>query len=119
MKVFKNLSEVKRNINIGDSVIIRNYMRDELEERKVTGKNTVGITTYSPSRIDYRKSKFIKGEFHEVLGADVILNWQKASETRVVKNKVQFLANENNCDKHLLEHLNEMNLDYWLELEIL
>ena len=117
--MFKNLSDVKRKINIGNRVIIRNYIKDDFEEREVTNKNTISITTYSPTRISTSKSKIVNGAYQIVYGTDVILHWQKANETRILGNKIQFLANSSNCDESALEHLNKMNLDYWLELEIL
>lgn len=117
--MFKNLSDVKRKINIGNRVIIRNYIKDYVEERKVTNKNNVSITTYSPTRISTSKSKIVNGTYQIVYGTDVILHWQKASETRILGNKIQFLANSGNCDESALEYLKNINLDYWLELEVL
>ena len=61
--MFKNLSDVKRKINIGNRVIIRNYIKDDFEEREVTNKNTISITTYSPTRISTSKSKIVNGAY--------------------------------------------------------
>ena len=109
MKTFKNLAQVKREIDIGDNVIVTNLMKDEKETRQVTNKNTVGIKTFS------HKAKALNGK----LGVEIILSWQKAKDTRVSDNKVYFLANENTVDKWLVDDLKERGLDYWLVLEVL
>lgn len=109
MKTFKNLAQVKREINIGDRVIITNLMKDKKETRQVANKNTVGIKTFSHT------TKAFNGR----LGAEVMLNWQKAKDTRVSDNKIYFLANENTVDKWLVNELKERGLDYWLVLEVL
>ena len=109
MKTFKTLAQVKREIDIGDNVIVTNLMKDEKEKRQVTNKNTVGIKTFS------HKAKALNGK----LGVEIILSWQKAKDTRVNDNKVYFLANENTVDKWLVDDLKERGLDYWLVLEVL
>lgn len=109
VKTFKNLTQVKREIGIGDNVIITNLMKDEKETRQVTGKNTVGIKTFSHT------AKALNGK----LGVEIILSWQKAKDTRVSGNKIYFLANENTVDKWLVDDLKERGLDYWLVLEVL
>ena len=109
MKTFKNLAQVKRAINIGDRVIINNLMKDKKETRQVASKNTVGIKTFSHT------TKAFNGQ----LGVEVMLNWQKAKDTRVSDNKIYFLANENTVDKWLVDELKERGLDYWLVLEVL
>ena len=109
MKTFKNLAQVKREINIGDRVTIINLMKDKKETRQVTNKNTVGIKTFSHT------TKAFNGQ----LGTEVMLNWQKAKDTRISDNKIYFLANENTVDKWLVNELKERGLDYWLVLEVL
>lgn len=108
MKTFKNLAQVKREISVGDNVIITNLMKDKKETRQVTNKNTVSITTFSPTTKASNRQ----------LGTEVILDWQKAKDTRIIGNKVYFLANENNVDKWLVDELKERGLDYWLVLEL-
>ena len=109
MKTFKNLAQVKREINIGDRVIITNLMKDKKETRQVANKNTVGIKTFSHT------TKALNGR----LGTEVMLEWQKAKDTRISGNKIYFLANENTVDKWLVNELKERGLDYWLVLEVL
>lgn len=109
VKTFKNLAQAKREIGIGDNVIVTNLMKDEKEARQITGKNTVGVKTFSHT------SKSLNGK----PGIEIILNWQKAKDTRVSGNKIYFLANENTADKWLVNELKERGLDYWLVLEVL
>ena len=109
VKIFKNLTQAKREIGIGDRVIITNLMKDEKEARQITGKNTVGVKTFSHT------AKSLNGK----LGIEIILSWQKAKDTRVSGNKIYFLANENTVDKWLVNELKEHGLDYWLVLELL
>ena len=106
----KTLAEAKRKIEIGNKVFVKNFIKEKEEIREVTGKNTVSITTYSPTTKSIMKN---------TVGADVIMEWQRARDTRIVGNKVQFLAKEGLVDNHTIKDLKEKGMDYWLELEVL
>ena len=105
---FKNLAQAKKSINIGDVVTIKKPL-DSLEEaRKVTKKNTTSISTFSPN------TRTWKGD----IGCDIQLIWQKAKNTRIIGNKIQFIANNEDNDQWQIDRLKEMNIDYWLEITI-
>lgn len=107
--MFKSLAQVKRELNVGSKVMIKNYMKEKFEKREVSKVNTTSITTHSPTAKSYRGN----------MGVDIQLLWQKASETRIIGSRIQFLANEKNCDVPTLEHLKKQGKDYWLELEVI
>lgn len=106
----KTLAEAKRKIEIGNKVLVKNFIKEKEEIREVTGKNTVSITTYSPTTRNTMKN---------TVGADIIMEWQRARDTRIIGNKVQFLAKEGLVDNHTIKDLKEKGIDYWLELEVL
>ena len=106
----KTLAEAKRKIEIGNKVLVKNFIKEKEEIREVTGKNTVSITTYSPTTRNIMKN---------TVGADIIMEWQRARDTRIIGNKVQFLAKEGLVDNHTIKDLKEKGIDYWLELEVL
>ena len=107
--MFNNLTQTKKLINVGDTVVIRKPIEGIEQVRNVTKKNSTSISTYNPEISNWKGGK----------GSDIQLLWQKAKDTRIIDNKVQFLANEETCDKWKVEDLKELGLDYWLELEYL
>ena len=106
----KTLAEAKRKIEVGNKVLVKNFINEKEEVREVTGKNTVSITTYSPTTKNIVKN---------TVGTDIVLKWQRAGDIRIVGNKVQFLAKEGRVDNQIIKDLKEKGMDYWLELEVL
>lgn len=113
MKNFKSLTQVKKELKVGDEVIITNMIYGTKDKRKITKIQTNGIYTFMKN---YKRTIFdnnTKKLVEKIEDREVFLDWQKASETRIENNKVYFLKNEYMLEKHIKD------IDYWLILEIL
>lgn len=113
MKNFKNLTQLKKQLKVGDSVIISNMLYNTKDKRKITRTQTNGIYTLAKN---WKRKVFdnnAKKLVEKIEDREVFLDWQKASEMRIENNKVYFLKNEYMLDENIKD------IDYWLVLEIL
>lgn len=113
MKNFKNLTQLKKQLQVGDSVIITNMLYNTKDKRKITKTQTNGIYTLAKNWkrmvLDNNTKKLVE----KIEDREVFLDWQKASEMRIENNKVYFLKNEYMLDENIKD------IDYWLILEVL
>ena len=102
--MFKTLSDVKKSIKVGDVIKINNKIHGKNETRKIVKVQTNAIVT-SPMDED----------------REIWLNWQRARNTRVENNKVQFLLAEEEIGEHMAKKPKAYGIDtdWWLELEII
>lgn len=113
MKNFTSLAQAKRQLKVGDSVIITNMLYGTKDKRKVTKIQTNGIYTLAKNFKRTVLDNNTKQLVEKIEDREVFLDWQKASKTRIENNKIYFLKNEYMLEKHIED------IDYWLILEIL
>lgn len=99
--MFKTLTDVKKKVKIGDIVKITNKLHGKIEERKVVKVQTNAIVT-SPL---YEER-------------EIWLNWQRARNTRIDGNKVQFLLASEEIGEYTANNPEQYGIDtdWWLEL---
>lgn len=102
--MFKTLTDVKNKVKVGDIVEITN---------KIHGT--------------HRKSKIVKVQGNAVVTSpideerEIWLNWQRARNTRVKGNKVQFLLSKEEIGESIVDYPEQYGIDtdWWLELEFI
>lgn len=124
--MFKNLSQFKKNVEVGQEVKVKNILKDKTEDRVVIEVRTNGISTgveisheeYENMVNDWLSSgstKELQGKYFKTFRLD----FQKAKHMNFEGNKVQFLAHEEECygGSVLIPSPDFEVGDTWLELE--
>lgn len=124
--MFKNLSQFKKNVEVGQEVKVKNILKDKTEDRVVIEVRTNGISTgveisheeYENMVNDWLSSgstKELQGKYFKTFRLD----FQKAKHMNFEGNKVQFLAHEEERygGSVLIPSPDFEVGDTWLELE--
>lgn len=124
--MFKNLSQFKKNVEVGQEVKVKNILKDKTEDRVVIEVRTNGISTgveisheeYENMVNDWLSSgstKELQGKYFKTFRLD----FQKAKHMNFEGNKVQFLAyEEERYGGSVLIPSPDFEVgDTWLELE--
>ena len=121
--MFKNLNQLKKNLKVGQKVIVRNYLKDYEEEREVIQVKSNGLVTgkeidfkeYAKRMNTYLKYSTIRTDddkFYETR----TLDFQKAKHTKFTDKAMQLIAYTDDRDI-LIPSLDFKNGEVWLELE--
>lgn len=126
--MFKNLSQFKKNIEVGQEVKVKNILKNKTEKRVVIEVRTNGISTgIEISREEYENmvnnwmssgsTKELQGKYFKTFRLD----FQKAKHMNFEENKVQFLAHEEERygGSVLIPSPDFKVGDTWLELEFI
>lgn len=126
--MFKNLSQFKKNIEVGQEVKVKNFLKDKTENRVVIEVRTNGISTGTEiSREEYENlvnNWMTSGSTKELQGKcfkTFRLDFQKAKHMNFEENKVQFLAyEEERYGGSVLIPSQDFEVgETWLELEFI
>lgn len=123
--MFKNLNQLKKNLKVGQKVIVRNYLKDYEEEREVIQVKSNGLVTgkeidfkeYGKRMNTYLKYSTIRTDddkFYETR----TLDYQKAKHTKFTDKAMQLIAYTDDRDI-LIPSLDFKNGEVWLELEFI
>ena len=126
--MFKNLSQFKKNVEVGQEVKVKNILKGKTENRVVIEVRTNGISTgVEISHEEYENmvnNWLSSGSVRELNGKyfkTVRLDFQKAKHMNFEENKVQFLAHEEERygGSVLIPSPDFEVGDTWLELEFI
>lgn len=123
--MFKNLNQLKKNLKIGQKIIVKNHLKDYEEERVIIQVRTNGLVT--GKEIDYeeyikRMNSYLKlstirsvdDRFHKI----GVLDFQKAKHTKFTDKAMQLMAYTDDRGV-LIPSLDFKNGEVWLEIEFI